>query len=129
MSCIPRIICSSEIYTSDTYLEESDLLVTKQFQKVRVIFVLEDMNISVLCLVILCHYLYPQLHNTPYHDKHRPISAKIKIRMIDYVANYIIQITSGILSQSDSNQERTLQCSLYIRNAFKSFTAFTYPST
>ena len=105
MPCIPQIICSSEIYTSDTHLEESDLLVMKQFWKVRVIFVLEDMNISVLYLVILCHYLYPQLHNMPYHNKYGPISAKIKIQMIDYVANYIIQITSGILRQLDSNHE------------------------
>ena len=37
-------------------------------------------------------------------------------------------ITSGILSQFDSNQERTLLWFLYIKDSFKSFTAFTYPS-
>ena len=39
-----------------------------------------------------------------------------------------MQITSGMVSQLDSNQERTLLCSLYTHDAFKSFNAFTYPS-
>ena len=76
LSLNTQIVCSSERCISGTCQAKSGLLAMKQCQIKRVIFVWEDMNISVLCLVPLCHCWYLQLHNMLYHEKHGPISAK-----------------------------------------------------